>query len=211
MILLIGGNGAIGKRYQAILRHLEKRYEVLDIDAPNQKSVLNLCLTGMTHVIIATPTPTHLGYIEALRETGIPFLIEKPLSKDCGALRWMDLKGLEKGFVVNNYAFITDTHLTSSIEYDFFNTGKDGLIWDVRQLVYIAYISKGDLQVKRDSFTWDCRFNGIEVEYKTVEYSYLIMIESFLNGDHQGLWFLKEGIKMSELLRRVNEESEVRL
>lgn len=195
---LIGGNGSIGKRYQAILHHLKMPYRVIDpIVTPES-------LNGITRAIISTPTNTHCEVASLCQERGIPFLCEKPLSKDLEELKKFK-NFYTLGFVVNNYAFLRDfsKKKIKQIEYDFFNTGRDGLLWDVCQMVYLSEIHKSDLVVKRKSWTWKLFINSERIQYEEIEKSYVDMIDAFLKNRVDDLWSLEDGIEMSKLILKL--------
>lgn len=198
MILLIGGNGSIGRRYQAILEYLEEPYIVHDF--PFLVSECNW--PDFDKAIIASPTNTHEHYCNLLSRMNKPFLCEKPLSKDVEASRRIS-EECKNGFVVNNYAFVNTSvgfpPIPATIDYDFYNTGRDGLVWDVCQLVYLAYISKAELMVIRKSYTWHFQLNHWKVPYDCIEASYMQMIRAFLTDNHGRLWNLKQGHQMTQI------------
>lgn len=76
-VLLIG-YGKMGKIYSKHLNELRVSHRIFD-NAYSQHN--SLSLDGITHVIVATPTPTHIGYYEWLRflKPKMPLLIEKPV------------------------------------------------------------------------------------------------------------------------------------
>jgi hypothetical protein len=192
LIALFGSNGSIGRRYQAILNDLGVPYKTIEVeDTPN--------LDKVTKAIIATPTPTHYGLSYLCQAAGVPFLCEKPLSKDMNELRSFQ-KFYTMGFVVNNYAFLQLPKKIELLEYDFFNTGRDGLLWDICQLIYLSELHESKLLVRRKSWKWTLKVNHCPVAYASIEQSYMDMIEAFINYDIDQLWSLKDGIDMSKLI-----------
>lgn len=198
-LLLIGSEGSIGRRYRVILEHLGVDFE--EYDNPEHKffGVEQSFYKRFTHAIIATPTHTHLDWIDELPP--IWKLVEKPASKD---LEGLEQRKLNHGcFVVNNYQFLPSANTRRKITYNFYNTGRDGLIWDVCQLVYIAYKNKVELEVKTDSFWWDLKWGMHQIAYHEIERSYYHMLKAFCSGDTSNLWDLKEATTMSEVCRHL--------
>lgn len=196
MIAILGGNGGIGRRYQAILRALKAPFQVIDLGDDEIEDI------EFDKAIIATPTQTHFDFCERLITMEKPFLCEKPLSKqmkECNKIwSWAQKKGVP-AFVVNNYQFaINHFSEIKKIEYDFFNTGKDGLIWDLCQLIYIAHKKQSELIFKTQSFWWDFKINGEQIPYHNIEMSYYEMIENFIEGNYTHLWTAKQGSEMTD-------------
>lgn len=204
MVLLLGGNGSIGKRYQAILRYLDEPFFVYDSPAYPH----GIHEWEFDRAIIATPTWNHGMYCRLLSQLKKPFLCEKPLSMDLKEAK--ELSETCDGFVVNNYQFAIQ-HLTEPIKkisYDFFNTGKDGLIWDVCQLVQLAHKFKAKLEVRKFSPFWNLQINFERLLYRYIEWSYASMIRSFLKNEIENLWDLKTGYEMSLLCAELESRTE---
>lgn len=140
-ILICGHLGNMGRRYEAIVKHLG--HEVIGKDLEDQVGVQRF-----DKVIVATPTENHLEHCEELAEYNIPFLCEKPVSKDP---KEIDKLMGKQGYMVNNWAFVfPGIRLlpgNNNIEYDFYNTGKDGVEWDCIQTIYLA----NKISIKTDS------------------------------------------------------------
>ena len=201
MILLIGGNGSIGSRYKAVLQALGEEFLVFDVPRA-QPERLRRYAEKCDRVLICSPTHTHFDYCVEIEALNKPYLCEKPLCTN--EFQAEALKSHRRGFVVNNWAFLrTNYDLDSNpahISYDFFNTGKDGLLWDVCQLIYIAKLAKCSLSVRRDSYYWDVTWSGTEVPYQYIEKSYLQMMRAFLEDNWKELWSLQRGIEMTKLV-----------
>ena len=75
MILLVGANGSMGKRYQAILKSLGERFFPFDLDTIDIPP--DSCFKA---VIIASPTDMHSYHIKKFGHLG-PVLCEKPVCK----------------------------------------------------------------------------------------------------------------------------------
>jgi len=208
LIALIGGNGSIGRRYQAVLNYIKEPYLVIEKD--DDPAILDR--PDITHAIIATPTETHMEWCERAAHKNIWFLCEKPLSKHREEIKPL----LQKtGFVVNNWAFVsTNMNNTQAnhLSYNFYNTGRDGLVWDVCQLVYLSHLANGILEVRTDSYEWAAHWNGVQVPYNFIEASYLQMVRAFITHDSKRLWSLADAYEMSglceEIIKQVGETCE---
>jgi hypothetical protein len=199
MILLIGGNGSIGRRYQSVIRALEYPFEIYDNPKHKAGDPWN---KNVSHALICTPTETHTFWAKECARAEIPFLCEKPFSKrPSDALRFKDAKA----FVVNNYNFLPCAQVPRKIYYNFYNTGKDGLVWDVCQLVYLAWKNGVELEVTRDSFWWDMKWGQHQVPYNDIERSYYYMVKAFMTGDATNLWDMHDAAHMSEMCNELNE------
>jgi hypothetical protein len=206
MILLIGSEGSIGRRYKAVLEELNLKFREHDLAEMHR---FHQNVEGITHAIIASPTPTHFGYCLALEKLNIPYLCEKPVTKNILEAERL-YQECTRGFVVNNWAFLgTNADLAPSpteITYDFYNTGRDGLLWDVCQLIYLAHVTGAHLTVSRISATWDVTWNGVQVPYSYIENSYIQMVRAFIEGDTKMLWSLRRGCEMTKLVSRLEEQ-----
>ncbi len=211
-ILLIGGNGGIGRRYQAVLQYLGIDFEILDTPGSFPK-LKNL---EFDKAIVATPTDAHYYYIRECLEMRKPVLSEKPVSKwadDVKSLKQLAVKNKTPAFVVNNYAFLLKEHPLpnedlKTIFYRFYNTGRDGLLWDCCQLLYLALKEKAALQIERSGPIWTFFIGASAVPYLSIERSYIDMVKAFVSGEYDSLWTLEDAFKMTEaiedLMRRRN-------
>lgn len=191
MTLVIGGKGSIGRRYCSILSFLKKPFKILDIQDP--KGERDLEKIDFDEAIIATPTDTHFEYCEKLIALNKVFLCEKPLSKNEDEC--MRISEYLKGYVVNNYEWAI-RHIMApwEITYDYYNTGKDGVLWDCCQLIYLD--QKAKIQTK--SPIYRLHVNGQPIQLTDIERSYIWMISAFLTDNRLGLWSLKTGLKMTQ-------------
>ena len=146
MILLIGAKGSMGRRYQAILRHLGQEFHPVDAGF-NEDEVSKL---PITRTIIATPTESHAKYIRKYGSLG-PVLCEKPITKSISELA--DLFQYIKDNNINFTMMLQYSKLFSATDqgqssYNYYNTGGDGLGWDCIQILGLA---KGSVVIKNDS------------------------------------------------------------
>lgn len=199
MIALIGGDGSIGRRYQAVLNFLQQPYRVIE------KGDAKEGLDGCQKALICTPTEEHMNWAWECCYRKIPFLCEKPFGKSTTSARTLKERGAE-GYVVNNWAFVArnfDNQLPTSLSYNFYNTGKDGLIWDVSQLILLADQAGCVLEVRTDSYCWEVEWSGARVPYAFIEQSYLHMLRAFLQGETQSLWNLEKAYRMTEVCEAI--------
>jgi len=201
MIALIGGRGNIARRYQAVLNYLEQPFRIIDIG--DSKSLLE----GCEKAIIATPTDAHEEWCWECSYLKIPFLCEKPLSKKKESIQAMMARDVV-GYVVNNWAFVSTNFngkAPTSLFYDFYNTGKDGLVWDVCQLILLADKSNCSLEVRTDSYYWDAAWGEETIPYSAIEQSYMQMIRAFVDGDTQKLWNLSDAYRMTDITDSIHK------
>lgn len=202
-VLLIGGKGSIGRRYQAVLRALHVPYRIHDLGD-------ELSFEGVTHVLIASPTETHVKYCWLADECNLPFLCEKPLTKNVTEAEEL-ARNTSNGYVVNNWAFLGTNFdlapIPRRITYDFYNTGRDGLLWDVCQLIYFSKLAKAELFVNTNSHTWDVTWNDDDVAYRAIEQSYLQMVRAFLADRSHALWTLPMGLEMTKLIAELEQQA----
>lgn len=195
-VLVVGGLGSIGSRYVSILNYLKHDPVIYDTS-------VHEVVPGMEEyekAIIATPTDKHFFWAAYFGKRNIPFLCEKPLSKEEGECK---LLVDYNGFVVNNYAYLCGTK-QPKIEYDYFRTGKDGTLFDCCQLVYLD----PSVQIKTDSPIWRLKIDEQPISYLSLEYSYINMISDFVNGAYNNLWTMKQGYEMTAaVLNRMGNEN----
>ena len=202
-VLLIGSRGSIGRRYMSILNYLG--IEVEGYDTLDHGHVIrdfhNEHDDSFDKAIIASPTLTHYFYCKKLLEMNKPFLVEKPLSRfpgECADLIALDKNKL--GRIVCNYLYALDGHKPAF--YDYYNTGGDGVLWDLSQLIYM----NPKIEISTRSPIWKLmRDDGVRVTYDELESSYIFMVKDFLDVDNLGhadrLWTLEDGLRMTEAVR----------
>lgn len=204
-ILIIGGNGNMGRRYSCCLTHLKKDYIISEAGDKKRYNKINKA----DHIIITTPTDRHIDDISDIieirgkRETFI--LCEKPISKDIKKIRkiYNLLKNNKyiKLYMVNNYYHIPiinrDMRITRKnnvyeindvTKYNYFLSGSDGLYYDCIQLIHLA---KYNIKLSNDSPFYLCMINGYTLERMDVDISYVDMLEDFLK-EKKYMWGLKD-------------------
>jgi hypothetical protein len=189
-VIVLGANGSIGRRYCAILKYLKIPFDVYDSQEFWKPT------DNFSHVIVATPTDTHGEYVKRLAESGHWSLIEKPLTKDRQELEELKKhQDSERIFSVCNLRYTClNFQKPVTIEYDFYNTGKDGTVWDCIQLFYMDKQAK----IRTNSPFLKFRINHVSITHRMVEESYIKMLQDFLSYKTKNLWSMKDAVKMCE-------------
>lgn len=173
MILLLGSNGSMGRRYQAILNHLSVPYIPLDI---GQQCFHSKFIQG---TIIATPTETHSTLIKQVADYG-PILCEKPICKSLAemneTLDFIRDEGV-KFTMMNQYSLLDDPFSAGHTHYDYYNTGKDGTVWDCMQIIGAA---RSTVTIKSESPIWSCVLNGKKISIEQMDHAYLKFVKLWL-------------------------------
>ena len=185
-VCVIGAKGNMGRRYMAILDHLG--VEAVGVDDGD-----HVISSGITHYIIATPTYTHTGVLEHLEAgwTNCPILCEKPVSKYPAALnRVLRMAIGRRIYMVNQYAYYSDQLPQKSgiTCYDYYNSGKDGILWDCIQIIHLA---RGEITtLTNKSPVWRCVINGTELNREAIDLCYVKMIRDFISDgrEYGRLW-----------------------
>lgn len=195
MILILGSEGAQGKRYQSILRYLEEDFvcidDKIDCDAAYRKLGL------VTGIIIATPTDTHLELIKKYAYLGAPMLVEKPIWK--GSL--LAVSHPELVSMVCQYRHLVDRNATGTSHYNYFRHGNDGLTWDCTQIIGLA---NGEVKLSEHSPVWQCTINGKALNIADMDRAYVLEVKEWLEG--RGVDF-KEAMRIHEKVRLYAEQA----
>jgi hypothetical protein len=188
-ILILGGKGNMGQRYQAVLRHLRKDFTIADVDMkPADTWKMAESSEG---IILATPTDTHTAFILSLAKLGKPILSEKPISKDVKELKKV-LRHVKKQCpiaMVYQYGVIADRKAVGLTSYDYFKHGSDGLFWDCIQLVGLA---NGALELAEDSPIWKCSVNGKRLSLSQMDHAYIEFMAMWMRNPSQDVGGLIE-------------------
>lgn len=199
MITIIGANGVMGRRYQAILKHLGKSYKGLDLGDDMHQ------MNKATKIIVATPTDTHDEVISQINnlKTDVDILCEKPITKN-------DIKKTYKQcedsgnrlFCVNQYQYFFPHQRPEPNPvsmYDYFNHGKDGLHWDCFQIYALA---KGSVTLGETSPFWKCVINDFRYDIAQMDIAYVAMIQDFL-GPKKHMWPKELVIETTEKIKKL--------
>lgn len=186
MILLVGANGSMGKRYQAILNHLGMPYVPVDIGERCQNYDV------FKGTIIATPTETHSFFIKECSRLG-PVLCEKPISTTLTDLNDILDHCRDENIrltMMNQYKLLDDEFASGHTSYDFYNTGKDGLHWDCMQIIGAA---RSSCEIRNQSPIWNCRLNGKQIDIGLMDKAYVEFVRKWLTFSKiQDLEYIRE-------------------
>jgi len=181
MILLIGSEGSMGKRYQAILKHLNIPYIARD---KNSKTSFVDDVLNSEKVIVATPTETHALIVHSCIMVGRDVLCEKPIAKSSDTVAYLCDLALKYNIKLNmvfQYGEIARrTDEIKNTSYDYFRTGNDGLAWDCLQILALA---SGPVTLKNESPIWKCTINDQELSIQSMDHAYLKFIKKWYQGD----------------------------
>lgn len=195
MTLLIGSEGSMGRRYQAILKHLDVNFDRLDVGL----TIAEGALSKYDNYILATPTDTHFKYVKQLSEYQKPILCEKPISaneEEFNTLLSLDIPVS----MMMQYQFFDRDYAHGITRYDFYNHGKDGIVWDCFQPIALA---RGEIDIKENSPIWTCTLNGLEINIKEMDRAYVWAVRRFLDGHY----IPKETLKKWHLKVKTFEET----
>ena len=165
-ILLIGSEGNMGQRYQAIMKYLDIPYVCSDIN------ILTDWNRDYHSYLICTPTNDHYEQIKQCSKFGKPILCEKAITKDPSRL--IELIDTCDFAMVNQYKYLVDPTAKGDTYYNYFRTGKDGLNWDC---INIIGLSKTPAKIMNKSPIWSCMINGQELSIKDMDLAYCKMID----------------------------------
>lgn len=208
-VLLIGGLGSIGKRYQAICRYLNIPFTVWDVNESPPPGLMELS----TRFLICSPTSTHMRWINFLVSFQKPILCEKPITRN--------IDDLER-FMISNAPLYSDTDIRMVCNYEYarclsseaeaptnetiinnYYTGNDGLYWDCIQLIEIA---NGPVYFNNTDPVWSLMINGINISREMVDESYVSMIRDWMDAPHN-LWDLKKAYQAHRKVLDVQEKA----
>jgi hypothetical protein len=185
LILIVGANGNMGRRYQAVLRYLKRDFYCVDKD----EAVLKVfSVAQRAHgILIATPTATHADYLNLFASLGKPILCEKPFTKNIAECRDLiaSLKRQHcRASMVSQYKELLNPASKGPSHYDYYRHGGDGLVWDCIQIVGLA---KGPVELKEESPVWNCQINGSKLNLAGMDTAYVQHISKWLRGETQSL------------------------
>jgi hypothetical protein len=210
-ILLVGGLGSIGRRYHCILeKHLGYKVDVYDTANFALNTLIGKEYDG---VIICTPTDQHYNSFLSFRRFSKKILIEKPVSKNLEEIKEIQ-KIVKKEKIdvrmVCNYKFVMNGKLPRY--YNYYNTGRDGLYWDLIQLLYL----NPRIEIETDSYYWNLKTcnrmkmdRGEEtISYRDLELGYYDMLETWIKHPEE-LWDMNDAYKATKtVLERIKHEQD---
>lgn len=164
----------MGRRYKAILGALDEPFACYDVksgSAPPHPGAFD-------RFIIATPTSTHLGLVQALDQYGKPILCEKPLSTDLAEVEQI-LACKSPLQMMAQYTHLLDDESDGLSYYSYYAHGPDGLVWDCFQIIAL---SNGPVEVHEDSPVWLCAINGLQLSKDDMDQAYVDAVAAWLKG-----------------------------
>ena len=186
--LIIGSNGSMGRRYQAILRALKKPFVCFDVESDMDAVVKKAQYCD--GIIIASPTDTHFNYLVNLQSLGKNILCEKPLTKSPTEMDYLkNGLGKTKLKMVMQYKILDTRAKCSPSHYDYFRTGNDGLYWDCIQIIGLA---RGPVKINNESPVWRCGLNGRRLNISQMDHAYIKMVKDWFNHPDDDMGFLSD-------------------
>jgi hypothetical protein len=203
--LIIGANGSMGKRYQAIYEWLDYPYWAVDKELSREQILVRA--KAADSIIVCTPTITHGELLRDFMPLQKPILCEKPISKDMDELNeiltYAKRKALPFNMVMQYEELLNDKGRDGDAksEYNYFRHGNDGLVFDCLQIIALA---NGEIHLDDESPIWTCVINGQKINLSDMDQAYVSMIKKWRGGNmYQDLSWLME---IHENANTLNEE-----
>ena len=177
-ICIVGSEGNMGRRYAAVLKHLNIFSIGIDVDTSEKDIQLKSELAD--GFIIATPSMCHEGHAEYFSRFNKPMLIEKPL---CIGIPEISIKNTNLINMVCNYRYMAPWDYyrdDDSTYYNYFNSGKDSLVFNCIQIIGLA---KGAIRLDSSSAIWKCKINNHTYNIAGLDHSYIAMVKAWLNKE----------------------------
>lgn len=205
--LVIGALGSIGRRYVKILENLGCEVFSADINDGYAISMASFNAHSIMRVIVASPTDTHLKYMEILEDTNAHVLIEKPVLMTKEQYVCLSDRVKSKTRMVSNWLWLPSVFPIPGmnvIYYNYFDQGKEKYEFNMAQPIYLG---KKQSVFKNDSTVFRCSINSYQVFTEDVQRSYISMIEEWIKEPEENrLWTLEDSYKMTEKIWRFEHE-----
>lgn len=206
-ILIIGGKGNMGRRYQAVLDTLRVEYRIFDVPPMNtyynSYYDMEFNLAWCDGIMICTPTRTHFEvFCEILKRDPLhkPILCEKPFSKDLTEVEKaceMAAKDRRPFQMVNQYEHLDSLAPVALRQpytcYDYYHSGGDGIYWDCLNIIGLD--KTGNITLKNKSPIWTCMINGLRVNRADIDSSYVMMVKKWLEKPTTNATYMVEAHK----------------
>jgi hypothetical protein len=181
-ILIIGSEGSMGKRYQAILKFLGKNYYCEDIKLSG-----NLLYELYDGFIICTPTDTHADIIKDIRCWDKPILCDKPIAKSSKEVTAIfdSCPNIDLDIMFQYRESIDNTIRPNTSLYDYYRTGNDGLYWDCMQVIALHQGSHDSLTIRNTSPIWNCFLNGKRLSFADMDFYYINYLKKWIFGNRR--------------------------
>lgn len=188
-VVVVGSMGNMGRRYCTILKYLGVPYYSIDVK--------NLYFTPIDWrkvygIIIATPTSSHIYDMTSYLSYGRPILCEKPVCKNLDLLDEfiLDHPDIELR-MINQYEYMLKTGVKKYSDdisyYSYYNSGNDGDAWDC---INIIGLSNMPVVISKHSPTWECCINGIVLDKRDIDISYVDNLKDWLCGHTNNLSYI---------------------
>lgn len=204
-ILIIGKNGSMGTRYQAILSKLCIPFYGVDKESSFEETMACCEASYTDGIILATPTHTHKQFLTKLALLRKPVLCEKPIIKNSKDVK-MILELFEKHetpfTMTMQYSELIDESSRGESMFDYFKTGPDGLYWDTLQIIGLA---KDRATVNNKSPVWTCVINGKTLSIADMDMAYVSFVSKWVSGTIEQSY--SDLIEMHEKVERAYELS----
>ena len=158
-------------------------------------------------VIIATPTKTHIAFIERFIKHRKPILCEKPISTSIEALRDIlaDVRDSKTNLTMTmQYKILCKPTASGASYYNYYNTGKDGLVWDCIQIIGL---SNGVVRIDNNSPIWTCSINGHVLSIADMDGAYVEYVRRWIKGPGQDISEIKEVHEKTHEVEKCLEKS----
>lgn len=192
MILLLGCKGSMGRRYEAILKHLHVPYVGHDINDNGTFSKEDI-----KGIIIATPTETHNELIKKYASWQVPILCEKPVTKvdhELEEILTLCRKKKVNLQMVNQYKFMPlGKDRLKKTKYDYFRHGNDGLHWDCINIIGLSKSKR--ITLSDQSPVWSCTIDGKRLQLSQMDGAYVKMIQHWLRSPRENLNYIEKAHK----------------
>lgn len=189
MILVIGANGSMGRRYSALLKYMNKT-TVWGVDNNLTVDQIIKEARAFEGVILATPTDTHYEFLIKLAPLNCKVLCEKPITKNADEMvhlkKLYEKKDLQ---MVMQYRDLDESSNRGESFYDYYNHGRDGLYWDCLQIIGLA---RHRVMLSENSPFWKCRLNGKDLDLRQMDYAYSWMLKRWFNNPKGDLSYLSD-------------------
>ena len=193
MIIVLGGNCGIGKRYRSILSHIGVEHRSYDInDVPRYHDA--------TGIIVATPTKTHVDILAHQVPINVPCLCEKPISLNPSEIMTLNGRPI---WMVCNWLYLPGVDrkwISNDIRYDYYDQGRESPIENLAQPLALAI---NPSTILGESPIFRLTINNCPVTVEDVQRSYVTMISDFLVGNRGALWTIQDAVEMAIILGKL--------
>jgi hypothetical protein len=182
--LIIGSAGSMGQRYRAILEHLKQPFDGVDREHSSRDIIDRARVAD--RIIVAVPTDIHNSLLKRLIPLKKPILCEKPIVNST-----VELKDIFNRLEKHNTHFTMMFQYSELVgyphrrkgptSYDYFRSGKDGLVWDCLQVIALA---NDTIELKNTSPVWKCTINGTKLDINAMDAAYLSFVNKWITNKH---------------------------